>query len=174
MSAATQIAATSRQQESLVHEYGGSTNEAAAAVKEISATGQELLRTMTEVNQLAGETASLAAHGQESPPPPLSGMDRTMRLLADSTASIGSKLSVISERAANINLVVTTITKVADQTNLLSINAAIEAEKLSPASTASGSSSWPGRSAASPTRRRSRPWTSSGWSRRCSTASRPA
>ena len=56
-------------------------------------------------------------------------MDRTMRQLAESTGSIGSKLSVISERAANINLVVTTITKVADQTNLLSINAAIEAEK---------------------------------------------
>ena len=56
-------------------------------------------------------------------------MDRTMRQLAESTGSIGAKLSVISERAANINLVVTTITKVADQTNLLSINAAIEAEK---------------------------------------------
>jgi len=125
MSTATEIAATSRQQESLVHEYGTSTNEAAAAVKEISATSQELLRTMNEVNQVAGETAAMASNGQES----LSGMDRTMRLLADSTASIGSKLSVISERAANINLVVTTITKVADQTNLLSINAAIEAEK---------------------------------------------
>jgi len=35
MSAATQIAATSRQQESLVHEYGASTNEAAAAVQKI-------------------------------------------------------------------------------------------------------------------------------------------
>jgi methyl-accepting chemotaxis protein WspA len=56
-------------------------------------------------------------------------MDKTMRQLVDSTGSISSKLSVISERAANINLVVTTITKVADQTNLLSINAAIEAEK---------------------------------------------
>ena len=67
----------------------------------------------------------MATTGQES----LAGMDRTMRQLADSTGSIGSKLSVISERAANINLVVTTITKVADQTNLLSINAAIEAEK---------------------------------------------
>jgi methyl-accepting chemotaxis protein WspA len=52
-----------------------------------------------------------------------------MKQLAESTGSISSKLSVISERAANINLVVTTITKVADQTNLLSINAAIEAEK---------------------------------------------
>src|SRR5207302_7586594 len=49
--------------------------------------------------------------------------------LADSTGSINSKLAVISERARNINVVVTTITKVADQTNLLSINAAIEAEK---------------------------------------------
>jgi len=38
-------------------------------------------------------------------------------------------LGVIREKADGINLVVTTITKVADQTNLLSINAAIEAEK---------------------------------------------
>ncbi len=125
MSTATQIAATSKQQELTVNAYGTSTNEAAAAVKEISATGQELLRTMNEVNHVASETRELAEHGQES----LASMDRTMRLVADSTTSIGSKLSVISERAANINLVVTTITKVADQTNLLSINAAIEAEK---------------------------------------------
>jgi methyl-accepting chemotaxis protein WspA len=36
---------------------------------------------------------------------------------------------VLNEKAGNINQVVTTITKVADQTNLLSLNAAIEAEK---------------------------------------------
>jgi methyl-accepting chemotaxis protein WspA len=35
----------------------------------------------------------------------------------------------LNEKASNINQVVTTITKVADQTNLLSLNAAIEAEK---------------------------------------------
>jgi methyl-accepting chemotaxis protein WspA len=125
MSTATEIAATSRQQEQTVYDYGSSTNEAAAAVNEISATSQELLRTMNEVNQVARQTAQMASTGQES----LVGMDRTMRQLAESTGSISSKLSVISERAANINLVVTTITKVADQTNLLSINAAIEAEK---------------------------------------------
>ena len=125
MSTATEIAATSRQQEQIVHDHGASTNEAAAAVKEIYATGQELFRTMSELNLVAGQTAAMAANGQES----LAGMEATMRILAESTASIGSKLSVISERAANINFVVTTITKVADQTNLLSINAAIEAEK---------------------------------------------
>ena len=125
MSTATEIAATARQQEQTVADYGASTNEAAAAVQEISATGQELLKTMNEVNTVAGQTAEMASTGQQD----LGGMDRTMRGLADSTSSISAKLAVISERAANINLVVTTITKVADQTNLLSINAAIEAEK---------------------------------------------
>ncbi len=125
LSTATEISAASRQQEQAVYDYSASTNQAAAAVNEISATSQELLKTMSEVNQVANQTARMASTGQQS----LSSMDLTMRNLAESTDSIGSKLSVISERAANINLVVTTITKVADQTNLLSINAAIEAEK---------------------------------------------
>lgn len=52
-----------------------------------------------------------------------------MRQLVESTASVSSKLGIIREKSESINAVVTTITKVADQTNLLSINAAIEAEK---------------------------------------------
>jgi methyl-accepting chemotaxis protein WspA len=125
LSTATEIAATSRQQEQAVYDYSASTNQAAAAVNEISATSHELLKTMNEVNQVANQTSRMASTGQQC----LAGMDQTMRQLAESTGSISSKLSVISERAANINLAVTTITKVADQTNLLSINAAIEAEK---------------------------------------------
>jgi methyl-accepting chemotaxis protein WspA len=125
LSTATEIAAASRQQEQSVYDYSASTNQAAAAVNEISATSQELLKTMNEVNQVVNQTSRMASTGQQG----LAGMDQTMRQLAESTGSIGSKLSVISERAANINMVVTTITKVADQTNLLSINAAIEAEK---------------------------------------------
>jgi methyl-accepting chemotaxis protein WspA len=125
LSTATEISAASRQQEQAVFDYSASTNQAAAAVNQISATSHELLKTMNEINEVASHTASMASTGQES----LSFMDQTMRQLAESTGSISSKLSVISERAANINLVVTTITKVADQTNLLSINAAIEAEK---------------------------------------------
>src|SRR4051812_4512734 len=56
-------------------------------------------------------------------------MEATMRQIMEASGSITGKLAVLSERTGNINSVVTTITKVADQTNLLSLNAAIEAEK---------------------------------------------
>jgi methyl-accepting chemotaxis protein WspA len=42
---------------------------------------------------------------------------------------VAQRLAVINEKASSINAIVDTITKVADQTNLLSVNAAIEAEK---------------------------------------------
>lgn len=52
-----------------------------------------------------------------------------MRHIMDAAGTISGKLAVLNEKATNINAVVVTITKVADQTNLLSLNAAIEAEK---------------------------------------------
>src|SRR5215468_10741646 len=80
---------------------------------------------MNEVNRVAEETASLAGSGQTS----IGRMESTMRQIMDASGSITAKLAVLSEKTTNINSVVTTITKVADQTNLLSLNAAIEAEK---------------------------------------------
>ena len=125
MSTTNQIAVVAKQQERTIQEHGSSTVEVAAAVKEISATSQELMRTMGDVQTSAVQAGELAATGQGA----LTGMHHAMLGLAESTDSISSRLSVISERANNINLAVITITKVADQTNLLSINAAIEAEK---------------------------------------------
>lgn len=125
MSTATEISATSKQQDATMNGFTASTAEIAAAAKEISATSQELLATMTDVSTVATTSAALAESGHAG----LADMDSTMRQLSASTGSISTKLSAISEKANDINLVVTTITKVADQTNLLSVNAAIEAEK---------------------------------------------
>ncbi len=125
LSTAAELAATSREQESTVAGFGASTSEIAAAVAEISATSRGLLTTMTDVSRVAVESAQLAQSGRTG----LERMDQNMSQLARATANITSRLSTIQEKAADINVVVTTITKVADQTNLLSINAAIEAEK---------------------------------------------
>ncbi len=124
-SSTTEIAASGKQLEATVTEQVASTNEVVATAKEIAATSGELVKTMDQVGELAGQTAVAAGTGQQE----IARMENTMRQLANATASISSKLGVISEKANNINSVVTTITKVADQTNLLSLNAAIEAEK---------------------------------------------
>jgi len=125
VSTATEIAAASRQQEAAVTEFGASTTEVTAAVKEISATSQELVRTMQDVKTVSAETEGLADTGRAG----LTGMEGSMRQLAEATGAISARLAVINEKANAINSMVTTITKVADQTNLLSLNASIEAEK---------------------------------------------
>jgi len=124
-STATELAATSRQQEASVSTFGASTNQIAAATKEISATSSELVQTMQEVHDEAVHTDRLATSGRQG----LQEMESNVRGLEQATSSIGDKLAVIHHKANNITGVVTTITKVADQTNLLSVNAAIEAEK---------------------------------------------
>jgi methyl-accepting chemotaxis protein WspA len=122
---ATEIAATAKQQQTTAHEIAATTSQIGATSKEISATSKELVKTMNEVNHVAEETAKLAGSGQTS----IGRMESTMRQIMDASGSITAKLAVLSEKTTNINSVVTTITKVADQTNLLSLNAAIEAEK---------------------------------------------
>jgi methyl-accepting chemotaxis protein WspA len=122
---ATEISATARQQQGTAHEIAATTAQIGATSKQISATSKELVKTMNEVNEVAEETAELAGSGQSS----ITRMESTMRQIMEASSSITAKLAVLSEKTTNINSVVTTITKVADQTNLLSLNAAIEAEK---------------------------------------------
>jgi methyl-accepting chemotaxis protein WspA len=122
---ATTMQHTSAEQQQVVAQYGSSTSQAVASVKQISATSQELSRTMNDVNTMAASTGTKAQESSAN----LTNMEATMRQLEKTTASFGEKLSTINERATKINVVVSTMAKVADQTNLLSINASIEAEK---------------------------------------------
>lgn len=124
-SAVTQIAATTRQQQATATEIAATTTEIGATSKEIGATTRELTRTMGEVSAIAEQSAARAASGQSG----LANMEESMRHVMDAAASINAKLSILNDKAGNINQVVTTIAKVADQTNMLSLNAAIEAEK---------------------------------------------
>lgn len=120
-----EIAATAKEQQATASEIAATTTEIGATSKEISATSKELVKTMNEVSAVAEQSATLASGGHVG----VTRMEESMRHIMDAAGSINSKLTVLNEKAGNINQVVTTITKVADQTNLLSLNAAIEAEK---------------------------------------------
>lgn len=120
-----EIAATSREQQATANETAATTTEIGATSREIFATSRDLLRTMNEVSAVAEQSATLAGVGQSG----LTRMGETMRSVMDAAGSVNAKLAILNEKAININQVVATITKVADQTNLLSLNAAIEAEK---------------------------------------------
>ncbi|MFO5491427.1 MAG: methyl-accepting chemotaxis protein [Cuspidothrix sp.] len=121
----TQIAASGKELEATMTEQLASTNEVAATAQEIAATSKNLVKMMEKVAEMTNVTATDASESHNK----LIDMENSMRQLAEARTAITSKLGIMSKKAGNINSVIVTITKIADQTSILSLNAAIEAEK---------------------------------------------
>jgi methyl-accepting chemotaxis protein WspA len=120
-----EIATSAKEQQATASEIAATTTEIGATSREIAATSKELVKTMHDVATVADQSAALAGTGHTG----LTQMEDAMRQVMDAAGSVNAKLTTLNERAGDIGQVVTTIAKVADQTNLLSLNAAIEAEK---------------------------------------------
>ncbi|HRY42593.1 MAG TPA: Cache 3/Cache 2 fusion domain-containing protein [Thermoanaerobaculia bacterium] len=125
VASATRIDASARQLEDSVAHQAATTPQVSASARQISATSRHLAETVDAVASVAAATAARAADGRSA----LSQMDGSVRLISSSSASVSRRLSAISERARSISSLVTTISRVAERTNLLSLNASIEAEK---------------------------------------------
>ncbi len=122
---ASRLTSTSREQDATVRTLSSSAEDSAAASAAISETSRELQKTMRDVADLSERAATVAESGRVG----LGQMRSSVESLEKATSSISSKLGTIRDRATDITGVVTTMTRVAEQTNLLSVNAAIEAEK---------------------------------------------
>lgn len=124
-SSVTSIVVSSKELGATVTAQAATTNQVAATAKQIAASSSQLVKIISQVENKSQTTARAAVESQKD----LMHMETSMVKLADDTDIISEKLGAIGAKANNINNIITTITKVADRTNLLSLNAAMEAEK---------------------------------------------
>ena len=125
VSSLSEFASSALRQESIVLEQSHRSSTLAKAAVTILDSSLSVESTMESMTVVAEHTATIAASGQAG----LETMEWTMTQVTQSVERIQQRLTELNDRAGNIGGVVTTITRVADQTNLLSLNASIEAEK---------------------------------------------
>lgn len=122
---AANMAIATKEQEATTTEQAVSTQQIVVSSQEISQTSQVLLGNMGEVADAVDIAANMAQQGNDD----LQRMQGVLNKMVLASKVISQKLSALNEKTSNISMVVTTINKVSDQTNLLSVNAAIEADK---------------------------------------------
>jgi len=97
----------------------------ATAVDNLNASVGEIAGRAEGTAKAAGETRSTAQHGQKVVNQAVAGIRRIADTVSESTAIITS----LGERSDQIGRIVNVIKDIADQTNLLALNAAIEAAR---------------------------------------------
>jgi methyl-accepting chemotaxis protein len=100
-------------------------NQAASAVTQMSSAIDEVARNAAEAADASATTQSLARDG-------LGKVEQTLtaiQALATNVGSTSDQVKQLSSRAREINTVVEVIRAIAEQTNLLALNAAIEAAR---------------------------------------------
>ncbi|MCT4534259.1 methyl-accepting chemotaxis protein [Halodesulfovibrio sp.] len=101
------------------------TAETATAIEEMNATVLEVARNATTAASHAEDTRHKAETGQGV----VSSVVTSIEEISNHSASLTESLGALGERAEDIGNVMTVITDIADQTNLLALNAAIEAAR---------------------------------------------
>jgi methyl-accepting chemotaxis protein len=99
--------------------------QAAAAVEQMSATVTEMAKNAQGVASTAQQANQAASQGNEVVVGSIAGMTR----LAETVRASASRIQSLGKRSDEIGEIVKVIEDIADQTNLLALNAAIEAAR---------------------------------------------
>ncbi|QDU34051.1 Methyl-accepting chemotaxis protein PctB [Poriferisphaera corsica] len=123
--AATEIAASSEQIASRMEEQSQKTTEISSAVEEMSSSVKDVSNRATDASANSVEAGNQAEHGGEVVGRTIDGMNTIAQLVNDSAKSIDT----LGSKSEQIGQVIDVINDIADQTNLLALNAAIEAAR---------------------------------------------
>jgi len=123
--AASQISSTASQLAAGSEEQTVQTSEVAASVQEMTAAILENSQNATQTATLAEQANDKAGTGAETMKETQSGMNE----IVSSAGRTGEIIDSLSGRAEQIGAVIQVIEDIADQTNLLALNAAIEAAR---------------------------------------------
>ncbi|RMF60963.1 MAG: methyl-accepting chemotaxis protein, partial [Bacteroidetes bacterium] len=123
--AAYRVASSAEEMSAGAKDQASQTIEVAAAVEEMSVTIAESSRNAYEANEMAKRASSLATEGEQVFRETTEGMKRIASIVKESVA----KVTALGESSAQIGEIIQVIGGIADQTNLLALNAAIEAAR---------------------------------------------
>ena len=106
--------------------------EKAGALREVSKATESISSSVELLKSKAGRAAAdigASVEGMREGGEYLSRLTENASGLLSATESVASRLAIIQEKAEGVSAAVTTVNTVSQRTNLLSLNAAIEAEK---------------------------------------------
>ena len=126
------LASTATEMSATISQLASNASEAAAAVAETTATVEEVRQTAQVAADKAKAVADNAQGAARAAEAGRQAADQTVEGLTrirDQMGSIGESITRLNERSQAVGDIVSTVTDLAEQSNLLAVNASIEAAK---------------------------------------------
>ncbi|MFM5566403.1 methyl-accepting chemotaxis protein [Aeromonas veronii] len=122
---ATEIEARTSRSQEVIADQQGETHQVATAIKELAATSQDMAGNALQAARMTQEAQNVVGQGEDVVERTIKAIDHINREVLRTADTIGQ----LEQQCSQIGGVISVIRGIAEQTNLLALNAAIEAAR---------------------------------------------